>query len=355
MTIATDVGSRIFDRQYDASGRNLSQTSITTANTGLNRSPQSVNTDGFGTRKHVMDVLSTKGPDLGNLSTASPNKDRPLGITLAPETTTENNGPLDIAVPSLLQDKQSSGKGGETTAPVLRGKRQNSKPEDTCVALPDHDLHASARPGKPRKTVHNSMMASAIMAGDQGKVRTFLGHEYEVDCRNHKGYTILLLAARVRQESIMNLAATFGADRWAVTQYGQTISHVVSNPTDWRGPLTRSIMEQILQRMPSLERKEMKYGNTLLLAAAAYGSILAAECLLEHGANISAVDNIGHTPIHLAFFFGHIGMIKLLIARGACTNTGFRSSTPLHIAVSGCADERKCVECIRILLESGAG
>jgi ankyrin repeat protein len=52
------------------------------------------------------------------------------------------------------------------------------------------------------------------------------------------------------------------------------------------------------------------------------------ELLLEHGANINAVDSeSASTPLHYAASFGHLDVVKMLVARGADinlkTNQGF--------------------------------
>jgi ankyrin repeat protein len=47
------------------------------------------------------------------------------------------------------------------------------------------------------------------------------------------------------------------------------------------------------------------------------GHVEVARCLVEHGAIVTAQDNIGVTPLHLAIFGEHVDVAKLLIQHGA--------------------------------------
>jgi ankyrin repeat protein len=60
----------------------------------------------------------------------------------------------------------------------------------------------------------------------------------------------------------------------------------------------------------------------------------------------------GWTPLHLACFFGHPGLVDALIAYGADVHAQSRNpsqNTPLHAAVAG-----KCRDAVRALIEHGA-
>lgn len=67
---------------------------------------------------------------------------------------------------------------------------------------------------------------------------------------------------------------------------------------------------------------------------------------------LDAHNNDGWTPLHLAAFFGHAGLVKELLDRGAYTesrSTNAMRNTPLHAATAG----RK-LDVMRLLLENGA-
>jgi ankyrin repeat protein len=76
-----------------------------------------------------------------------------------------------------------------------------------------------------------------------------------------------------------------------------------------------------------------EHGSTPLHAAASWNDRAVAQLLLDHGADVHARDWEGDTPLFIAAAFGDKAMIGLLLDRGADVNarddTGW---TPLHVA-----------------------
>ena len=92
---------------------------------------------------------------------------------------------------------------------------------------------------------------------------------------------------------------------------------------------------------------------TPLHSAAYYGNLDIVRKLIEYGANISAEDVEGWTPLFIASDGRHLkvlSVIRLLVERGADVNARAEDgSTPLHRA-SSC----RALEVVRLLLEHGA-
>jgi cytochrome c len=75
-----------------------------------------------------------------------------------------------------------------------------------------------------------------------------------------------------------------------------------------------------------------------------------AALLIAKGADVSATDSRGFTPLHRAAEYGHLEVVKVLIGGGADVNAASEDNdTPLHMAASN--DE---YEIMTLLVENGA-
>ncbi len=92
--------------------------------------------------------------------------------------------------------------------------------------------------------------------------------------------------------------------------------------------------------------------ETLLHRVARWGSVTAAEYLLDHGANIEAINAKGDRPIHKSIRKIHPseGMFKLLLERGADINVYGSAREPPLITVS----KQGKVKSVQLLLDRGA-
>ena len=73
-------------------------------------------------------------------------------------------------------------------------------------------------------------------------------------------------------------------------------------------------------------------GNSLLMLAAKEGSTKSAALLLSVGARIHLNNAVGDNALLLATFWGHEGIVDLLLARQASLAANPRGWTPLHYA-----------------------
>lgn len=65
------------------------------------------------------------------------------------------------------------------------------------------------------------------------------------------------------------------------------------------------------------------------------GDVLSAEIVFDAGHDLDTPDEIGRRPLHEAAFFGHMDMVKFLIANGAVVDSPVLpfGHTPLYLAV----------------------
>ena len=131
---------------------------------------------------------------------------------------------------------------------------------------------------------------AAIAAGDGARVDALLdGDSALAHARNHQGLSAVLAALYSRQEDILTA---------------------------------------LLDRRPPLD----------LFEAAALGRLPEVTELLDAGDDPGAWSIDGFSPLHLAAFFGRVGVVRLLLERGAPADRASRNGmrvTPLHSAAAG--------------------
>ncbi|KAF5019492.1 hypothetical protein F66182_8499 [Fusarium sp. NRRL 66182] len=96
-----------------------------------------------------------------------------------------------------------------------------------------------------------------------------------------------------------------------------------------------------------IDRKTRTEGWTALHLATVEGFLPVIEALASANANVNAQDNMGRTSLYLACWYGHVGIIRFLISRGADPNIDNVYTTPLH-----CAVKRGEIEIVRALVST---
>jgi ankyrin repeat protein len=130
---------------------------------------------------------------------------------------------------------------------------------------------------------------------------------------------VLMMPAKKRSRSLLELLLQFGARVPDMSKWGRFYYFRHND-----------IASLLLERGMSA-RHVTWHGVTLLHDMAQAGEITRARLLLEHGADINAVDDeYQSTPLGMAARWGQEKMVKFLLERGANPNTsGAPWSTPL--------------------------
>ena len=106
----------------------------------------------------------------------------------------------------------------------------------------------------------------------------------------------------------------------------------------WEGNV--EIIKHQLAAGSDVNAKAPSIGITPLMAAAVTGQGDAATLLLSKGAKPDIKNNEGSTALHMAAFFGHMQIVKALVARGADVNViNDKSETPLDTVQGAWSDE----------------
>jgi cytohesin len=103
-----------------------------------------------------------------------------------------------------------------------------------------------------------------------------------------------------------------------------------------------------------INRKHRWFEETRLVLAARSGSAPRVRELCVWGADVNAADCAGRTPLYLSSARGHLGVVRELLGRGACTEAAARLAvggvgTSLHIAC-----QRNRTDIVLELLAHGA-
>jgi ankyrin repeat protein len=151
-------------------------------------------------------------------------------------------------------------------------------------------------------------------------IRLSLGYGADVNRRDEKKQTPLLLAMRQGSSKLVKILLENGADSNAKNDNGKTSLHMLSG--------------HLMNEEDAVDR---------------------ARLLLEHGAEVNIRDNDNQTPLLLAMGRDLFKLVRTLIEHGAdadAANNG--SKTPLHIlSESRTYDEGSALHLIWLLLENG--
>ena len=132
----------------------------------------------------------------------------------------------------------------------------------------------------------------------------------DMNARNSEGQTPLLLAAKNGHHASVAILLDSGADSRIEDESDRTLLHHVAS----NGRLDILSLLKSKRVNLDLEAKSNR-GETPLLRAIEKGHALMVLELLEQGANIDQARTDGWGAPHLAAYYGHAGVITMLIAR----------------------------------------
>ncbi len=206
-------------------------------------------------------------------------------------------------------------------------------------------LPAAARAQEP--SVADRALLQAAAAGQAELIGYALDQGADIETRDPRGNTPLLLASRAASAAGVETLLKRGADPGAASDDGWNALHTAAylGFTD--------VAKVLVAGGTPVEAREPEYGNTPLLIAARRSNRGVAVALLDAGAEIEIRDLAdGNTPlINAAFEPLSLSLLSELVARGADVNAaaGRDGRSPLMAAVA--RGNRGAAE---ILLAAGA-
>lgn len=191
---------------------------------------------------------------------------------------------------------------------------------------------------RPEPAEGTGALLAAIKAGDAERVRRLLdGHPDLVAGSGQNGDTPLLLATYYHADEIIRMlvqrgapvslfeAAAIGDVQRARQMLDDQPELVASFSHDGWTPLhlaahfgQLAIVDLLLARGAEVDaRSHNALANTPLHAALAGEHRATARRLVEHRADVNAIEEGGYTPLHQAADLGDVEMVRLLLERGA--------------------------------------
>jgi uncharacterized protein len=225
----------------------------------------------------------------------------------------------------------------------------------------------------------------AAESGNTGDLLALLATGAQIDAQDEKGRTALMRAVEARRTEVIEALLREGANAEIEDNLGWTaMTRAVIQAADWLvhrvhrsdrtpdgGPMDAlaaagvrfrlreavalgdvDLARRICERDPAVDISGdagFFTHETFLMLAARSGSAQMVNLLLDLGADVDCMDDIGYTPLMAAAQDGHSAIAALLIDRGADVNNGWPWITALSLAESAGRQEA-----VSLLLSRGA-
>ena len=177
---------------------------------------------------------------------------------------------------------------------------------------------------------NQTALFKAAESGNLVLLRTLLEHNFDLEHTDNFGENALMVALRCGNHSVAEcLLKIAREDVKIIDNDGATLLHKAA----W-GNLPE--LANVLLQEYNMDIDSQNYaGRTALHVAAYQGNTRILKYLLEHAANVNAVDNEGRTPIFSGAYDGNFKTVKLLCEYGADLHLKDNSNlTVLEYAVS---------------------
>ena len=175
--------------------------------------------------------------------------------------------------------------------------------------------------------------ARAVEAGDEHVCRLFLHAGFDVNGRDSREWTPLMIASFNGRETLAIELIKLGASVHAQDADGYT-------PLHWGTFNGHAKVVQLLLRKGAEPNAVSRANITALLQAAARGHTAIVDLLLQHRAKVSVAATDGSTALLKAVANGHWQIINMLLDAGASTNVTMHNGITLAAIAAHSKDPR---------------
>ena len=175
--------------------------------------------------------------------------------------------------------------------------------------------------------------ARAVEAGDEHVCRLFLHAGFDVNGRDSREWTPLMIASFNGREPLAIELIKLGASVHAQDADGYT-------PLHWGTFNGHAKVVQLLLRKGAEPNAVSRANITALLQAAARGHTAIVDLLLQHRAKVNVAATDGSTALLKAVANGHWQIINMLLDAGASTNVTMHNGITLAAIAAHSKDPR---------------
>jgi len=194
------------------------------------------------------------------------------------------------------------------------------KPKDRHWSLDHSDTMVQIDYSCMSEKMINSELSQIVRSNDYKKLESFLSRyssQTNIDRTNEYGKTLLMESAQIGSAEIVGILLKYGANANTATKSGKTALHFAINSMN-----VKSVKHLLNCKYIDVDAKDSS-GTTALMHCAETSShenaYLIAKLLIDHGADIKAIDSDGMNALdHLALCVkgGNVDIAKLFVKEG---------------------------------------
>jgi len=222
---------------------------------------------------------------------------------------------LESYLDDLLMDSRNGQRKGfpqDAASEILRlsllyAKQQNQSGADVWDGVTEKKRYEVEQLGF-KLTSHGFMQASE--AGNTQAVKVFLGSGIDLETRDERDWTPLMISAFNGKEEVALLLIKSGAKINVQDINGYS-------PIHWAAYNGYDNVVKLLIQNGAHPNALSNFGFTPLMQAATRGHILVSAQLIAGGANVNAISNDNWTALHKAVANNHAELVRFLLSKGA--------------------------------------
>jgi ankyrin repeat protein len=213
----------------------------------------------------------------------------------------------------------------------------------------------------------DAQLIKAVLRGDLDRAKTCIAEGADINARDKRGWSVLMLAAKLGNSELVKLLLEKGVEvnakdksGWTAVALAASSGHkrIVRMLKDVGAEVTlrdavivgdADLVGQVLITGVAVN-SQVRFGQTALTLAAEEGHLEVAKLILDKGADVNGKDYSGHSALMKAATRGDLEMLRLLLDKDADANAKSDGGWTALIGAAGSGHG----EAVKLLLDKGA-